>query len=247
MMNGILITLATRGAPRTRSGHVWRGPGYASRSLPEGNLESLFLLTLFPGFLSRTVPRNSAWPLGIPYLRALIRSSASTARAASSPPPPPPPPPPSAPKNDCRLPLECQSGKSRLEAARQRNFWPPTGGPGAQLGTAPTKIEQERTMDTPRVFVFLSSDSFVPNTQTGQPFPNPKAVQNYNYDVIFTRTDKTPPLTPTAVCPRSPASVVPPSPPSPPPPPSPVPAPARTAAPAVVLVALLDLVSALAA
>ena len=112
---------------------------------------------------------------------------------------------------------------------------------------APTKMEQERTMDTPRVFVFLSSDSFVPNTQTGQPFPNPKAVQNYNYDVIFTRTDKTPPLTPTAVCPRSPASVVPPSPPSLPPPPSPVPAPARTAAPAVVLVALLDLVSALAA
>ena len=41
-MNGILITLATRGAPRTRSGHVWRGPGYASRSLPEGNLKGCF-------------------------------------------------------------------------------------------------------------------------------------------------------------------------------------------------------------
>ena len=63
-MNGILITLATRGAPRTRSGHVWRGPGYASRSLPEGNLESLFCSPCFRASYRARCPGTPPGPWG---------------------------------------------------------------------------------------------------------------------------------------------------------------------------------------
>ena len=118
-MNGILITLATRGAPRTRSGHVWRGPGYASRSLPEGNLESLFCSPCFRASYRARCPGTPPGPWGS---RTCGRSFAPR-RVRRAPRRPPRPhhlrlrrrPQ----ENDCRLPLECQSEMSPLKC-----FWP---------------------------------------------------------------------------------------------------------------------------